>query len=135
MAKINCTVNVQVTDGPKMSLTTTTDVEAYDKIDVTVVKNAVDTKVQLQPGGAGQVQFLMITADKYDPSLTYTVNVAAGGGGGGGPPVVPLDGPHILMGKGGVSLLDDAPTDLFFTNADPNADAKVHVLLGRDATP
>jgi hypothetical protein len=135
MTKINCTVNVQVTDGPKFSLTNSTEVEAYDKIDVTVPKNTPDTKVQIQPGGAGQSMFLLITADKYADTLTYSVNVAVGAGGAGAPPAYTLDGPHLLMGKGGVALLDDAPTDLFFSNGDATNDAKVHILVGRDATP
>ena len=128
MAKINCTVNIQVTEGPKITFTHATEVEAYDRLDVTVPKGGAETEVQVQPGGAGQVSFLLVTSDRYDENISYTV--AAGGAD-----AYTLDGPHLLMGAGGVSLLDEAPSSLFFTNADAIADVKVHMLVGRDATP
>lgn len=129
MAKITCTVNVQVTNGPKVAVTKTADVEAYDSLDVTIPKGGAETEVQVQPGGAGQVSFLLITADQYADKLAYTVT-------SGGTDSYMLDGPHLMVGTGGVSLLDTTPpASLFFKNTDTAADAMVHILVGRDATP
>jgi hypothetical protein len=115
----------------------TLDVDAYDKIDVTVPAppdaNASDMKVELQPGGAGQVQFIAIVSDWFGDKLSYKINKKTAD-------VRTLDQPHFLAGAGAVSLFDSAapPTALFFTNATSGAtakDAKIQILIGRDATP
>ena len=46
---------------------------------------------------------------------------------------IALDGPHVLIGAGAVSLLGGA-TSLTFTN-NTGADAVIEILIGRDSTP
>jgi hypothetical protein len=87
--------------------------------------------VGLQPGEtAGQVKFLMITAKPYRDSsgnsLTYTVNDGTTG--------ITLDAPQVLVGSGGVALLDSAPKSLSFTST-LSQDVSIQILVGRDATP
>jgi hypothetical protein len=138
--KINWTLNVQIAGGPKISAIDTMDVEAYDKIQITV-ENGSSTRVEVQPSSmTGQVQFLLISSDYYGAGLTYVVNPPDSGAE---PVPIALDGPHIFIGPGTVKLLDPAsgPQTLVFTNnlSDPDTgdpvQATVQILVGRDATP
>ncbi len=54
--KINWTLNVLVVGGPKILASDTIDVDAYNKIDVTIEPDASEKEVQIQPGDLGQVQ-------------------------------------------------------------------------------
>ena len=132
MAKINVVTQVVVPNGPKMDLTQNIEVEALTQIDVTIPAGETDMEVQLQPGGAGVVQFLLINSDWFDEELSYKVNDAAADGRA-------LDQPHIFVGVGAVSFVEEGePASLFFSNAsvgDEARDAKVSILIGRDATP
>lgn len=129
--KINWSALVQVVGGPKLSASDTAVVEAYDKIRINI-EAGTDKEVEIQPGGEGQASLLMIVSSKYSnpgsetEKLTYKVN--------DGTDSIELDGPHLLIGKGAVSLLDAAPTSLSFTN-DLGVDVSVDILVGRDATP
>ena len=124
--KINWTLNVQVIGGPKLSASNTMTVDAYDKIQVAIEAGETDKKVEVQPGGAGHVQFLLILSDSYDELLTYKVNDS-------GATAVKLDGPHLLIGKGAVTLLSSAPSSFFFSNG-LSENASVEILIGREAT-
>ena len=124
--KINWTLNVQVIGGPKLSASNTMTVDAYDKIQVAIEAGETDKKVEVQPGGAGHVQFLLILSDPYDELLTYKVNDSGG-------TAVKLDGPHLLIGKGAVALLSSAPSSFFFSNG-LSKNASVEILIGREAT-
>ncbi|MEY2521157.1 MAG: hypothetical protein QOF24_2916 [Verrucomicrobiota bacterium] len=137
MAQIVLSANIVVTNGPKLAFNQTLEVDAYDKIDVIVPAPpdaaATDKKIELQPGGAGQVQFIAIVSDWFSDKLTYKINKKTADARA-------LDQPHLLAGAGAVSLFDSAapPATLFFTNASSGADAKpakVQILIGRDATP
>lgn len=123
--KINWTLNIQVVEGPKLSESDTISVDAYDKIEVTVEDEATDKEVQVQPGGSGQVQFLLISSDSYGDDLTYKVNVDTAD-------AIKLDALQLLMGDGAVGLLGGAPEKLLFSNGLGN-DANVHILVGRMA--
>ena len=130
-AQITWTLNVNVSDGPKMSATDQVAVEAYDKISVDLAAGVQDKEVEVQPGGAGQVQFLLFKATKYHASdLTYSVGA-----------VEPtkanrkkLDALQLLIGGGAVALLGAPPNKLFFYN-DLTEDLTIDILVGRDATP
>lgn len=120
--------NVTVPNGPKISFNRALTVEAYDKIDVTIPTGFSDMQVELQPSqSADQVQFLLIFSDLYGEDISYKVNSNTGTS-------LTLDEPHLLTGKGAVSMLDPVPKRLFFSNAAAK-DAKVQILVGRDATP
>lgn len=127
--QIQLTVTVQVTGGPKKTVAQTISVEAYDKIGITVdaaTPGGPSTKtVEVQPGGAGQVQFLLITASSYTTPLTYTID---------GGTSITLDAPLLLAGAGAVSALAATQQTFVFSNSDSAANA-VEILVGRDATP
>jgi hypothetical protein len=132
MAQISLTTDIAIPNGPKLGFARKLDVEAFDKIDLDVAAGANNKEVQLQPGPAGQVQFLLVVADWYGPELSYKVNNAGG-------TARALDQPHMFTGGGAVSMVDAAAlAKLFFSNTTNGAaakDAKVQILIGRDATP
>ncbi|UCE17782.1 MAG: hypothetical protein JSV84_12985 [Gemmatimonadota bacterium] len=124
---INWTLNVQVVGGPKISTSQTITVDAYDKIEVVIPQDAENEDIEIQPGGPGQVQFLLIRSDQYDDNLTYKVNVDTA-------TPIKLDAQQLLMGDGAVGLLsEEAPGKLLFSNA-MGADASIEILVGRKAT-
>lgn len=124
------TVKVEVSGAGTSSATHSIEVEAFDKIEVTVPGATGGTPgeidVEVQPGGTGQVQLLFITADSYSEDLTYSVT--------GGTSDVVLDAPQLMAGAGAVALLGTAQNTFTFSNADSSA-VGVQILVGRDATP
>jgi hypothetical protein len=114
-------VMVKAVKGPQLSPSGSMDVEAYDKLAVTVDAGATQ-QVDLSPGGAAAVTCLVVSPAVPDAQLTYDV---------GGKDIA-LDQPHILLG-GAVALAGD-PTSLTFTNGTAN-EATIDILVGRDATP
>ena len=110
----------QALNGPSLSGQGDLTVDAYDKIEVTIAAGATQ-QVDLVPGGT--VSLLVINPAVPDVDLSYDVGGNA----------VALDGPHVLIGTGAVSLLGGA-TNLTFAN-NTAADATIAILLGRDATP
>jgi hypothetical protein len=123
---VNWAVHVDVASGPKLSAADTITVEAYDKVSLTLDANASNVSVDLQPGTAGQIKLLLITASAYDADVTYSADA--------GTTKVPLDAPLVLVGGGAVGLLQADPTTLQWDNgtADPVA---IQIFVGRDATP
>lgn len=111
----------QVLKGPSVSAAASIDdVDAYDKFDI----NLADTDsqvVNLTPGG--DTSLLVINPRVPHEDLSYDLS---------GSPIA-LDGPHVLIGAGAVSLLGGA-TSLTFTN-NTGADAVIEILIGRDSTP
>jgi hypothetical protein len=127
---VNWTVSVQVPGGPRVAQSGAIVVDAYDKVDLTLDDGAADAEVQIQPGGPGQVQVLVISTTRPSADLTYKVNDVAAA-------EILLDQPvHAYMGTGPVALLDASagPTSLFFRN-DSGAPAPIQVFVGRKATP
>lgn len=129
--KINWTVTVQVVGGPKLSEARTLEVEAYDLLEVEVPDGDETTPgrllVNVQPGGAGQVKFLMISSDLYHDALTYTVD--------GDPTEVHLNDLQLFIGGGAVTLLGDTQNQFAFVNrANQGRPAFVKILVGRKAT-
>ncbi len=120
--------NIVIPNGPVFAVSRTLAVDAYDKIDVAVPDSAADLEVEIQPGAAGQVRFLLVTASQYGAGLSYKVNSNAS------PAVHTLDEPHVLIGAGSVGMLDPAPSRLFLSNS-LGSEAQVQILVGRDATP
>jgi hypothetical protein len=111
----------QVLQGPSVSgAASIDDVDAYDKFDIEIADSVTQT-VNLVPSGS--ISLLVINPKKPDENLSYDLS---------GSPVA-LDGPHVLIGSGAVSLLGGA-TSLDFTNS-TGADAVIEILVGRDSTP
>lgn len=116
-----------VAGGPSLGRSFKLAVDAFDLVDVSIADGAADEAVELQPGGAGQVQFLLVLADSYDPALSYKINAATN-------PSHDLDRELLLAGEGALGLLDDPPNELLFTNANGTGQAiSVRVLVGRKA--
>lgn len=143
MASLNLTISAQVVGGLQVSASRAKQIEAYDKIDVVIEPGATDIKVDIQPGAANQVEFLLIKSSLYsqepaDQKLTYFV----GDGVNDFPATVgglELDDPHIYVG-GALAVFGLDPKTLRFnstyvanpTNPTVNR-AVVEILVGRNA--
>lgn len=129
--KINWTLNVQVVSGPKIMASDTIDVDAYDKIEVTIDPEATDKEVQIQPGDIEKVKFLLIRSDQYGERLTYKVNEKTEKA------VIKLDSLQLFIGVGAIGLFIKSPTKLFFTNLlvvdGKGIPASIQILVGRKA--
>lgn len=123
--RLSWTFSVQAVGGPRIATSKDLDVDAYDKIGVVVAAGADET-VELQPGPAGRVQFLLVASTVYDDALTYKVNDPAG-------TAIKLDGQLLLLGDGAVGLLGAPPGKLIFHNGAAD-DATIQILIGRKAT-
>jgi hypothetical protein len=126
MEKVIWAAHIDVAAGPKLAVGDTFEVEAYDKVKVALEDGATDVVVDLQPGGAGQVVLLVVSASAYDPPVTWSPDA--------GTTTVPLDAPLVLVGAGAVGLIGTAPKQFQWTNA-TGAIVNVEILVGRDATP
>jgi hypothetical protein len=130
-ATINWTLEVQVGTGDKKSLSQGLNVEAYDRLEFTVPggdnNNPGAKTAAVQPSGAGQVQFVMITSSLYDVNLTYAVD---------GGTAIQLDSPQVFLGGGNLKLLGTTQKEFVFNNkAGLNKPANVSILVGRKAAP
>ncbi len=128
--KITWSLSVQVAGGPRIMDSKTVEVDAYDKIEVVIPDGSDAREIQIQPGDAGQVQFLLISSDQCGADLSYSVNAAEANPDNR----IKLDALHLLLGVGAIGLLQASPQKLFFYNALGKA-ASGQILVGRDATP
>ncbi|PSN15077.1 hypothetical protein C7293_08750 [filamentous cyanobacterium CCT1] len=143
MVSLNLTLNAQVVGGPQVGASRTKQIEAYDKIDVVINPGDTNVEVDIQPGVATQVEFLLIKSSLYsqagaDQKLTYFVvdggtDFPAAGDG------IELNDPHIYIG-GALAVFGLAPRTLRFTStyaADATNPAinraVVEILVGRRA--
>jgi hypothetical protein len=128
--KITYAVTVKVVGGPTIPLAGALDVDAYEKLDVTVPARAGGADgtadVAVAPGNLDAVRVLIITSSIEDGKLSFKTSA-------NGAADVPVTGPITLIGGGAVSLLGAKPDHLTFTNAAPTA-AQVAILVGRKAT-
>ena len=121
---INWSLNIAVTGGPRLGLINQPPIliDAYDVVTTKLAANVTGITVDLQPsGGAGDVVLLALSADSYDPLLTYD----PGGG------AQKLDAPLLLIGAGAMALLGATPPkSLTFDNglAKP---VSIQILVGR----
>lgn len=118
--EISWSLKVQVTGGPAITASDTIEVDGYDVLEAEVSAGG-STTLNVQPGDG--VQFLLITATAYE-DLTYEVD--------GSGTSVTLDGAHVLIGEGAVSLLGSTQQQFVFSNAGAE-DVTVSILVGRDA--
>ncbi len=131
--KITWTMGVQVTGGPSFALSGSTNVDAYEVINVSLPPKAAlpagvtETKITVQPAGS-TLSFLMMQAGSYDPAnkLTYTVDAVTDKHS--------VDAPQLLVGSGAADLLDKALQTLSFTHDSTNP-ILLTLVVGRDATP
>ena len=125
-------LEVIVVNGPHFSEAQALTLDAFDKVDAVVpaatgaTPTAGTATVEVQPGGAGQVQFLLLTSSVYSQALTFTVD-------GGSP--FRLDALLMLSREGVVALLGQTQKQFLFSNLiSPAAPVTVSILVGRKAT-
>lgn len=123
---IKYSLNFQVVGGTSVPISSEIAVDAYEKIQVAVPAGATDLTINLQPDGANLAKLLLIKSSTYGDTLTYKVNTST--------TVIALNGPHIFIGSGAVSILNSSPTKLLLSNG-LTGDVTIDILLGRDATP
>ena len=122
---INWSLNIQVIGGPKVMASDTKEIEAYDKIEVTIEAETADKEVEIQPGATDSVEFLLIKSDTYSEDLTYKVF--------GQDKIIKLDALQVFIGNGAVELLTGPPEKLVFTNG-LTTPVSIEILVGRMAT-
>src|SRR3569833_804260 len=110
----------QAVNGPSRSAAGEMEVDAYDKLAITVADNA-SQQVDLVPNA--KASLLIINPEYASTDLTYKV----------GANDIKLDGPQVFIGAGAVALLGGA-TSLTFTNH-TGADAVIENHDGRNTTP
>jgi hypothetical protein len=127
--RISYSVTVQVAGGPSIPVAGVLEVDAYEKIAVTVPAkqgNANGTAdVTVSPGNLAHTLLLLITASVADGSLHFKTSAQ-------GAADMPITGPVTLIGGTACSLLGADPDKLTFTNT-AAADAAVTILVGRKA--
>jgi hypothetical protein len=121
---ITVSLDVRLGSGPSWAVTRQLAVDAIDVVDVVIEHGAADLEVPIQPGGT--VRLIMVSSDPANDELTYKTS-------SGGSESYALDQPHLLMGEGGLGMLEGSapPTSLFFSKSG-TADARVSILVGRD---
>jgi hypothetical protein len=128
MSKITWQFQATIPGGPSVLLNQPSiDFAAYDVVSLTIPAGASNVAMAVQPAsGAGDVVFLVVNSSQYDPKLTYTVDAIGTSHA--------LDGPHVFVGAGAVSLLNNtaSPQKLTFNNT-LTADVTVQVITGRKA--
>jgi hypothetical protein len=130
MATINLALNVQVVGGPKVLISKSQSVEAYHKIEVAIEPDSKEKSVEVQPGDAAHVSFLLIQSSVYSSDIKYGVN----DGSADSPTALTLDEPHLYFGKGAISASGKSPKTLKFTNSTTTSTpAAIEILVGRDA--
>lgn len=107
-------------------------VTAYDVVQVTVPPisgTTAGTKAaEIQPSTASdKVLAVVISADKYDPKLSYSV------GTGTATTKIVVDGPQLFLGSGMIAALANPfPTSLTFSNETTTA-IEVKIFVARKA--
>ena len=122
---ISWKLSVDIPSGPSVALSSAVPVDAYDRIAVTVPASGTETPVDIQPGASGRVKFLMIRSDNYGDDLTYKVSVT-------GNPERKLNDVLLLVGAGGLELLEDPLDKLLFKNS-LAVPANIEIIVGRQA--
>jgi hypothetical protein len=122
--KIVWSLSAQVSGGPAIAASNILNVDAYDKIGVTLEPGVTKT-AEVQPGGEDRVRFLLISADQFGEDLTFKVADAAA--------TIKLEAPLVLIGDGAVDLLDTPPQSISFTNDTQNS-VNIDIIVGRMAT-
>lgn len=104
------------------------EVEATDRIEVTIDAGAVAKAVEVQPGGAADIQLLLIKSNLYSKDIQFFATDS-----GHDSPPIKLTSPQLFT-AGGIALFGDAiPTTLKFTNSTSDP-VDVMIFVARKAT-
>src|SRR5215212_3890274 len=101
-------LNLDVQSGPKVLVSNTVQVDAYDRIEVSVPDTSGTpeaTTVEIQPGAAGKIKVLLIRSNIYGEGLTYQAHDST-------TDERVLDDALFLAGAGSLGLLEDASAPL-----------------------
>lgn len=125
---IAVTVNIEIHNGPSIRVNRIVEVDAYEKINVSIKNGDANKVVDLWPSdNEGEVVLMAITSEWYGDTITYKVNDALD--------VYKLDQPHFLIGNSSVNMLDPKPKQLKFSYSKPTPDnkldsVKIQILIG-----
>jgi len=117
---------IDIPAGPSVTTASAVAVDAYDRIAVTIPASGAEVEVDVQPGAAGRVKFLIVRSDRYGDNLTFKTHVT-------GNPAHALDDTLVLSGAGALELLGAQVDKLLFTN-NLGQPANIEILVGRQAT-
>lgn len=128
---ISWKLNVQIQSGPSVVIANTLQVDAFDRIEVTVPDTTAapaETTVNVQPGAAGMVKFVLIRSNKYGDNLKYKVHDTTADERS-------LNDALFLVQAGGLDLLEDAGAalDRLLVTNTTGDDVVLEILVGRDA--
>lgn len=119
---INWNASINVNNGPQLSNAGALAVDGYEKLAITIAKGKSAT-VTVGPGKWTGVSLLMIDPSIVDAKLTYK----------SGAITASLDGTHLLVGAGAVSLLGNGDAALAFNNGTA-VDVSIAIVVGRSAS-
>jgi hypothetical protein len=121
-------LTLDVPSGPQLSRASAVEVDAVDRIAVTIPDTSAApaaTTVEVQPGAAGRVKLLMITASKYGPDVEYQVHDSSA-------TAQVFSDALFLADSGAIDLLGTPFDNLLITNTS-GADVDVEIVVGRAA--
>lgn len=125
-------LNLEIQSGPKLQVANTVQVDAYDRIEVSVPDSSGTpeaTTVDIQPGGAGKIKVLLIRSNRYGDDLVYQVHDDT-------TDERVLNDAVFLAGTGSLDLLEDvlAPLDKLLVTNTTGQDVVLEIIVGRSAT-
>jgi len=126
MSTITWQFQAAIPGGPAFTLNQPSiAVQAYDVATATIGAGATGVAVNVQPSSTtGDVILVVVSSDRYDAGLTYTVD--------GSTDVHALDAPHVLLGSGAVGFMNaGAPPQKLTFDSTLLTDANVQVVVGR----
>ena len=131
MATLSLNIGIQVTNGPQINVNRSREIEAFDKVDVSLAGGASAT-VDLQPGTADQIALLLIKSSKYDKKITFKLKSAAADS-----QELTLAEPQAFVNDG-TTLFKVDPAKVELKNglaADPGNKADIEIFVARRAQP
>jgi len=116
-------IEVKIVGGPSILKTGAINTDAYDIVTTKVPKGSAPVSLDVQPGGTGKVQAIIMSSDNYE-SLSYTVDEGSS---------QTFDAPVVILGPGEAKLLGTTQKVFEFVNAGSTNDANVTILVLREA--
>jgi hypothetical protein len=124
-------LNLEVQSGPKVVEAKTVQVDAFDRIEVSVpdtTASPAETEIDIQPGATGKIKVLLIRSNRYGDDLKYKVHDTTGDERA-------LNEALFLAGNGSLDLIEDAsaPLDKLLVTNTTGAAAVIEIIVGRSA--
>jgi hypothetical protein len=128
---ISWALGVHIPSGPNLTLTSALQVDAYERISLTVPHSAAappaEVEVDVQPGPTDRVRLLLIRSSVYGDDLQVKVHAT-------GNPAHALNDTLFLVGEGNLGLLGADLDKLFIINT-LGQEATIEIIVGRLVTP